>query len=421
MKKILYLCLSALLLFSCTTGVDDIFDDPASERLSARLNECRTLLTSAPNGWLISYFPATTREFGGYNYVAKFNTDGFVEVCAEIAVDFDYDLSEAATSHYSLNGSSSVMLTFDTYNKYLHYFSDPDFYGGNAFGGDFEFVYSSGDANRMIFQGGKTGNTIVFTAIEEGRNRVDVLRTIVEQKKNVEELFFANFRWEDNTGNIVSLQLSDEYNILLYNVGSTQNRIPFIYTPTGMLFYEPVTLGGVTVRQFDWETSGKRYVSADATTAAGSPASIVLTGSKSDTFIAYNDLIGQWKLFFESGSSYVNVVLSEKVRNKTLLMTGLGYEMEVEYHKMGSYISLHTQLLEGNSIYLCAWDGDRGYYTPSSGVGINFTFDPHSSATELIATDNGAWPGYNVNSFLIADISGPVYLGQIPMVTKLSK
>ena len=76
MKKImniLMLCAVLVAFTSCKDEVDDVFDQTASERIDAALKSYNEILKSAPNGWIMYYYGATT--YGGYNVLVKFHDE----------------------------------------------------------------------------------------------------------------------------------------------------------------------------------------------------------------------------------------------------------------------------------------------------------------------------------------------------------
>ena len=88
MKKIFLISAAAVMALStvsCVNEIEDVFPVSSSERLSQKERECLDLLLSSPQGWLIQYYPASTREFGGCTFAAVFNDDGSVTVTSEQA------------------------------------------------------------------------------------------------------------------------------------------------------------------------------------------------------------------------------------------------------------------------------------------------------------------------------------------------
>ncbi len=417
MKKTLLIMQAALLaLGACTNDVDEVFDKPASQRLNERMLECQRLLAAPQHGWSFVYYPSPTRQFGGSAYMAKFSPDGNVTVTGDVASELHKDVSEVITSHYSIKSSSSVVLTFDTYNDYIHHWSDPDPYGGNAFEGDFEFEYVSGDESRMLFRGIKTGNEIIFTAL--GEDIVEAARKVVGMREEIAGQLFSTYEWSDGARRD-TLYDNGAYNVLThYLTSDTEGEyetLPYAFTETGISFYEPVTIGGVTAQKFDY--AGGRLVAADGVDEAGAKKEVSLTGAQCENFVHYDDIIGTYSMpciiVTSQGTQQGNarVTLSEKERLKTFSLDGIlqGYPIELAYNKGDCSLSLTTQYLgelAGEYLYLCPWDTELGYLTWSSGVGMTLRHN-EGEGVSFTFEDNGVWGGNIVSGLLFYLFTGP--------------
>ena len=77
MKKIYFILIAMLGLTvqSCLLEEKELFDSTPAERMEAYLEEYRTLLASAEEGWLLQYFPEETQAYGGYTYILEFTRD----------------------------------------------------------------------------------------------------------------------------------------------------------------------------------------------------------------------------------------------------------------------------------------------------------------------------------------------------------
>ncbi len=118
MKKIFYLfcLLAATLAVACTHEEEDLFGDSSANRADATIFASIEVLTEASNGWLMEYFPASAQEYGGYNLLLDFNTDGTVQVAGEVA-----NPDDVTTGLYSVKQSAGIVLSFDTYNEIFHF------------------------------------------------------------------------------------------------------------------------------------------------------------------------------------------------------------------------------------------------------------------------------------------------------------
>ena len=168
MRKIFHTLLASLAVVgtytACTPEVDDVFDKSSAERVKEALTKNQQILVSAPNGWRMAMYG--NRDFGGYNVFLKFAADNTVEVASEMTVDteaetqaeIDSSANVRQTSHYKLEQSGGIILSFDEYNRLFHYFSDPvnpDGFGarGKGFEADLEYRILSASADSVVLSG----------------------------------------------------------------------------------------------------------------------------------------------------------------------------------------------------------------------------------------------------------------------------
>ena len=148
MKKTIYI--TSLVLFAilagCSPKVDDAFENSPIERLNINNTEKRNLLLSAPNGWIVQYFPTTgsvssdSASHRGYSFIMDFNVDNSVTIGSPVK-----NVYKTATSVWDVINDNSTVLTFPTFNYIFHYYSNPDpdlNLGGDGvgLGGDYEFL-----------------------------------------------------------------------------------------------------------------------------------------------------------------------------------------------------------------------------------------------------------------------------------------
>lgn len=253
MKKIincLLIVLSVTLYVSCTPQEDDLFGDSSANRIDAALKANNDILIGATNGWLMEYYPSKTQQYGGYNMLVKFSDDGMVTVASDV-----FEPSEKVTSTYSLLQSGGAVLSFDTYNEIMHFFSDPknpSGVGTNGKGmeGDFEFVIMESSKEKMVLQGRKTRNIIVMTPLDAAIEWEDYLGTLTKADSKM-AVGNARFICGDVEG-LVSFSFR-RMAITYANDGvQTTVNVPFIVTEKGYKFYEPLHLGGVIVNELTY-------------------------------------------------------------------------------------------------------------------------------------------------------------------------
>lgn len=120
MKKIYNLWILALILIgagACTSEVDDVFDQSAANRINQSIAEYQEVLRSAGNGWVLNYYPAATKAYGGYTMLIRFHKEGTADVSCDL-----FQPDKVSTGAYDMVNSAGPMLTFSTYNEIFHFF-----------------------------------------------------------------------------------------------------------------------------------------------------------------------------------------------------------------------------------------------------------------------------------------------------------
>ncbi len=384
----------ALLAWGCTSDeIDDVFEVNASQRLDNMMEECMSLLTAAPNGWLIEYYPEEDQSYGGYVFLASFETNGDVTVAGGAG-----EPDERVTSHFSILSSQSVVLSFDTYNSLFHYYADPDVGSGSSYEGDFEFAFKGGDSSELTFTGVKTGNTIMFTALDSSVDWTTYLTQVADMEYAILTSPYCGYVY-DGSGETVSFDMDATYRLLTYAPDSSNpdeiTTIAYCYTNDGMKFYEPITLGSSEVQTFRWDATAEEMVCVE-------DANVVLSGMVSDNYVPYDLFLGDWYLTHgTTGQEETPVSIVTLVEGVSFTLTGLTADVTLGYNKITGQLSLTTQsagLYGSYYLYFCVWDPDSGYYGWGDGYGFYIVWNGDESDPILTFEDNGSW-SYNTSSF----------------------
>ena len=193
MMKITHIliCLIAFSLSSCLKEEVNIFTQSPAERLNLALKDDKTALLNASNGWVMQYFANPTSA--GYNLLVKFNASGM----AVFAAKNEFTLNKAYvtdSSLFQLVGDNGPVLTFNTYNKILHVFSNPidpnetPELTGFGLEGDYEFVVTKVTADQITLKGKKHGSIIFLNKLQ---NNVSWLQ-YVQDLDAMDSLMFSN-------------------------------------------------------------------------------------------------------------------------------------------------------------------------------------------------------------------------------------
>ena len=366
--------LALLLLGACSLHEeDDIFGDSSANRISDALKSYKEVLVSAENGWVMQYYPSSNQPFGGYNLLVSFKENGEVTVAGEIA-----DSEASVTSLYTLKQSAGPVLTFDSYNKIMHFFSEP--LGGQ--GGEFEFTVMSATPEKVVLSGRKSQNTIVLTPMTKDVTWSSYLESVQEVQKSI---FLGTFLLTvdgKEVGEVV--QNSNVFTLTYTAAGSLGGveTIPFIYTNEGIKFYNPITINGVTMSTFKADADNVSFVCTDAGVNAKFEA-FYPTG-----YHFYNELVGVYTM----GGTTVNIAANPD--GKTYSITGFTKygTVQAEYARSMGALSITSQYvgiaLNKYYAYLCLCNDFYVTWQEGTGmIGVNSVESPLTITFE----DNGVW------------------------------
>lgn len=254
MKKLIYILAGALTLLSCQKNdPDDLFGKTPSERFDEKQSELRNALTSASQGWKLTYF---TKEgtFGGYHFLMKFTPEGLVTMVS----DFSSSTISATTSKYELQQGQGVKLTFTT-KTYIHELSDAiQGQRGAGYAGEYQFLYYGKEGDKLKFKTQrKSTEQFVYFEPATAQDWTDIntlssnLNTLVENVSNYYMEVTAN-------GNTIPYEVDIQYGSI--GVAPLSNTNDFsqastVATKEGVAFKPALTIQGKKFTEFTRDNS----------------------------------------------------------------------------------------------------------------------------------------------------------------------
>lgn len=397
MKKNLYLLLLIpfFTLQSCVKDEEDVFDASAAERIANALKEYKVTLSAASNGWLLEYYPEKEHAVGGYNLICRFSEDGKVRVASEMPTE-NHMAGDTVVSEYELIADQGPVLTFNTYNELIHYFTEP--HGSSdvdGLAGDYEFIVMSVTPDRFVLKGKRGGNKLVMTRLADQVDWQEYIGSVAAMEKTS---FFGNYHFIVGSDTIGKAILDERTLNLTY--GENKEVLSFVVTPTGIKLYEPFEYGSVKMENFSWDADKEAYVCTDNNSAAVMFAVFTPEGYRN-----YGDFIGTYTMYY-SGSRQATVSISEKLNRKTLQVSGAVFPVpfELKYSMSTGNVEILVQkklaaLAGGNTLGIAMWDSNKGYvnFTDAGMMGVCEEIDGHLN---IGFEDNGKWPGYYVDGFI---------------------
>ena len=245
-----------LVLQSCFKNDEEYWDESATIRLENAIQDYRSVLVNSEYGWVMDFYPDQTFTEGGFAYTMKFEEDGNVTVGYELA-----DPAETRTSMYSIEGGEGPVLTFDTYNEYMHYFANPSQQNYEGRGGDYEFVLQrrsdAGDYIRTL--GRKSKNHMPMYKLTMPMS--DYLQKVDE---SAAFLTNTNFVLSDGT-NTLALKRDVDAKVFM-----TEEEVayPYVYTDTGIRLLTALPLGEDSVNTLNYAEDMNTMLSVGASIQA---------------------------------------------------------------------------------------------------------------------------------------------------------
>ena len=276
--KIFALATGALLWMSSCTSSSDLDKLPeAAVRTQQAISETVSKLEGHDGYWRLTYYPDTKRAYGGYSMYVQFK-DGRVTALSELS-------TTSTNSTYSVKNIDMPTLAFDTRSNVLHHFITSTEYFRNARGGDFELLLMGQRGDSILLQGRKYGNQMSLVPMKtDPATEIAALQAMATkfQGKNFAPVSIG-------TAGTVSFRLNPTYRQLEYTSTSgettTTQKMAFAYTTEGLRFYEPITIGGVTLSGFRLSSDGTSVTSIEGdvtTTVVSLPIDLV-----NKSYVAY--------------------------------------------------------------------------------------------------------------------------------------
>jgi len=152
-------CAMTTLLTGCQMKEDDLFEQDAANRSDAWMAEYRRVFNNNEYGWaLYTDNPTYGRHPQVATYAVKFDPVNctFYKSVSTVRLPGVAD-KDSVVSMYSFKMDNGIVLSFDTYNAFFHYYADQSQYFAQDLQSDFEFCLDRYSENEdTIFGRGKT-------------------------------------------------------------------------------------------------------------------------------------------------------------------------------------------------------------------------------------------------------------------------
>ena len=352
--KLLFCCV-ALLTFtlqSCSNKEEEIFEESPSVRLQALMDKTQATLVSSENGWVMDYFPDRDLSYGGFLYILKFNKQSVEAYC-----ELSDDLSESIESLYKLSNDDGAVLSFDSYNEFLHFFATPSSGRYEAYDGDFEFKIMKVEDDLITLKGKRSGNAIYLHRLKE--EPVQYLEKCVKTSENI----FAPKASGTYGGTAIDAFVDPDVRYITIYLNGGEYGQYFLPTPTGVRFVEPLEINGATISELSYDNIKFIFSGTDS-----NGANIQFTCALPDDYMFFEEFEGDYRMYLSTSSSryYVDVKLVPEGDHYILEGFHRKFNPVLTFVKAKGCLEMTNQdvgTYGGNTVRLCAMGGGNLYPT----------------------------------------------------------
>ena len=359
MKNLKYYILfftGILLMTSCLHEEEDIFGKSAAQRLNEAQLLYQKILTDAPNGWVIEYVAGDVDKKaeirGAFNFLVEFdNGDITASIDRNALDDMDprrsIDPFTQIISRYRFDQDMGVTLSFDTYNKFLHYYHEQ--HGSyTTYKGDFEFTIMEAYEDLVILRGKKYGNIM-----EMHRMPADMTwKEYLEKANAIYDTWTLYPQFDVKSGaTILSTGTMKENRQMTFTYNNNEYFLNALFTPTGMKFVQPLEIDGKELVNFEWDPVTNTFTCTDP---GATGYSIQL--SFPENYITYDAYLGDYTFEYtdHKGNEYTRTVtLKQEIRNKSYVAENFLYNLPgavvlMQFNKTKGVVALGTQTCRVN-------------------------------------------------------------------------
>ena len=352
--KLLFCCVAllAFTLQSCSNKEEEIFEESPSARLQALMDKTQATLVSSENGWVMDYFPDRDLSYGGFLYILKFNKQSVEAYC-----ELSDDLSESIESLYKLSNDDGAVLSFDSYNEFLHFFATPSSGRYEAYDGDFEFKIMKVEDDLITLKGKRSGNTIYLHRLKE--EPVQYLEKCVKTSENI----FAPKASGTYGGTAIEALVDPDVRYITIYLNGGEYGQYFLPTPTGVRFVEPLEINGATISELSYNNIKFIFSGTDS-----NGANIQFTCALPDDYMFFEEFEGDYRMYLSTSSSryYVDVKLVPEGDHYILEGFHRKFNPVLTFVKAKGCLEMTNQdvgTYGGNTVRLCAMGGGNLYPT----------------------------------------------------------
>lgn len=275
--------LAGVLFSACTFEQEDLFDEPAAQRIVHFNDDLKARLVEQSaadkQGWIIQYFVAGTddADFEGFNLFGRFTASGTVLLAGNhrFLRNGNANKYTEAVSSYEMLKEEGPIVAFNTWNDVLSVFADPVdpskapgtiVNNGEGMNGDFNFVFAGFEGDNILFRGERHSAEIRFIPCD--RPWTQYIDDVAAAKRRITSSTLTTYYVTDGTADTMYIDGLNE-GVFVYEdrledplQASTHSCI---FTLNGLRLNHKMSFGEHTFQEFTVTPDKERLLSEDGT------------------------------------------------------------------------------------------------------------------------------------------------------------
>ena len=383
---------------SCQQMEKAAFEEPASTRMENFLDNFQSVISNPAggNGWYMAYYTQQDKSMGGSIFTIQFDKPEKGQ-----ATVFHEDVRPAEgwgdTCNYKLSRDDGPVLSFDTYNVAMHYFSTSSSEYYQSRGGDFEFELISACPDSVVMRGKRSRNIFKMYPLEEAPD------TYIQKINKMSQDMSIGMVEAEITGGLVRMELDlANRTVTVGRKDATEEELvslPFIFTPTGIRLYETLDIQGVKFKDFVFDPDNLSLESNGITFTIVIP----------EGYLPCDVYPGKYTLKNALGTR--EITITEKKAGVSYTLSGLSakYDLELHYNAGQGVLIMYPQQIGtsedgANQYWLTFSDGSS--FTWSDKAAVCTEVDDIEKADFTLTFRNAGYYDMAISSFWLAEFKG---------------
>jgi hypothetical protein len=177
-----------------------------------------------------------------------------------VTVWYEERPGEKRQSTYAMSSDDGPVLSFDTYNEFMHYYAKPSQGEYEAKDGDFEFIILKVTDDMITLKGKRSGNIMYMTRLD--KEPEDCLKEI-QEAKDVYHVFGGGKATIEGAEYSAIFDMQNRRLTVLDSAANTLTTRTYCFTKTGIELADTIMVGTTILKDFKFDEASSTFESSN--------------------------------------------------------------------------------------------------------------------------------------------------------------